>query len=167
MPSVRDLASPEGLRDPYAVYARFRDAEAAGHDIDRIVVRYDQVAGLLADRRLSSDRVGGILAPLGGDVRGRCPRVERTLRDIVAFRDPPDHTRIRRLLASTFSFRMVQRVEGMIEGISARLLEAVAARRDFPGMAARGARNSRTQGAQVVAFEARSRMPASVPVMYA
>ena len=127
LPSVRDLASPEGLRDPYAVYARFRAAEAAGEDIGRVVVRYDQVAALLADRRLSSDRAGGILAPLGAGVRERCPFVARTLADIVAFRDPPDHTRIRRLLASTFSLRMVKRVADMIERISARLLDAVVA----------------------------------------
>jgi cytochrome P450 len=127
VPSVRDLATPEGLRDPYAVYARFREAEAAGHDIGRVVVRYDQVAGLLADRRLSSARVGGILEPLGSGVRERCPLVERTLRGIVAFRDPPEHTRIRRLLASTFSLRMVTRVAHMIEGISTRLLDAVLA----------------------------------------
>ena len=127
MPSVRDLASPEGLRDPYAVYARFRAAEAAGHDIGRVVVRYDQVAALLADRRLSSDRAGGILSPLGTDVRARCPLVARTLEGIVAFRDPPDHARIRRLLATTFSMRTVARVAGMIERISARLLDAVAA----------------------------------------
>ena len=126
IPSVRDLASPGGLRDPYAVYSRFRAAEAAGQDIGRIVVRYDQVAGLLADRRLSSARVGGILEPLGARVRERCPLVGRTLQDIVAFRDPPDHTRIRRLLASTFGLRMVKRVADMIEGISTRLLDAVA-----------------------------------------
>lgn len=126
MPNVRDLASPEGLRDPYAVYARFRAAEAAGEDIGRVVVRYDQVAALLADRRLSSDRAGGILAPLGAGVRARCPLVARTLEGIVAFRDPPDHTRIRRLLATTFSLRTVKRVTGLIEAISARLLDAVA-----------------------------------------
>jgi pimeloyl-[acyl-carrier protein] synthase len=127
VPSVRDLATPEGLRDPYAVYARLREAEAAGCDIGRVVVRYDQVAGLLADRRLSSARVGGILEPLGSGVRERCPLVERTLRGIVAFRDPPDHTRVRRLLASTFSHRTVKRVADMIGRISARLLDAVAA----------------------------------------
>jgi len=127
LPNVRDLASPAGLRDPYAVYARFRAAEAAGGDIGRVVVRYDQIAALLADRRLSSDRSGGLLAPLGTDVRGRCPLVARTLAGIVAFRDPPDHTRIRRLLASTFSLRTVTRVARLIERISARLLDAVAA----------------------------------------
>jgi cytochrome P450 len=127
VPSVRDLASPDGLRDPYAVYSRFRAAETSGHDIGRVVVRYDQVAGLIGDRRLSSERVGGILEPLGADVRDRCPLVERTLQGIVAFRDPPDHTRIRALLSSTFSTRMVKRVADMIEGISTRLLDAVAA----------------------------------------
>ncbi|HSF05038.1 MAG TPA: cytochrome P450 [Methylomirabilota bacterium] len=127
LPSVRELLSPAGLRDPYAVYSRFRDAEAAGHDIGHVVVRYDQVVGVLGDRRLSSERVGAILGSLGNDVRDRCPFVERTLQGIVAFRDPPDHTRIRNLLASTFSPPMVKRVADMIEGISTRLLDAVAA----------------------------------------
>jgi pimeloyl-[acyl-carrier protein] synthase len=127
VPSVRDLLSPDGLRDPYAVYSRFRNAEAAGHDIGQVVVRYDQVVDLLGDRRLSSERVDAILGPLGPDVRGRCPFVECTLRGIVAFRDPPDHVRIRTLLASTFSPRMVERIADMIEEISTRLLDAVAA----------------------------------------
>jgi cytochrome P450 len=126
-PSVRHLLSPDGLHDPYAVYARFRDAEAAGHDTGHVVVRYDQVVELLGDRRLSSERAAAILAPLSPDVRARCPLVERTLSGIVAFRDPPDHTRIRAVLMSAFSPRMVKRVSDMIEGLSARLLDAVAA----------------------------------------
>jgi pimeloyl-[acyl-carrier protein] synthase len=127
VPSVRDLLTPDGLRDPYAVYSRFRNAEAAGYDIGPVVVRYDQVVGLRGDRRLSSERAGAILRPLCSDARARCPLVERTLRGIVAFRDPPDHTRIRALLSSTFTPRMVKRVAGMIESISTRLLDAVAA----------------------------------------
>jgi cytochrome P450 len=71
------LLSPEGLRDPYAVYSRFRAAEAAGQDIGQVVVRYDQVLRLLGDRRLSSERVDAILAPLGSDVREQCPFVAR------------------------------------------------------------------------------------------
>jgi cytochrome P450 len=127
LPTVRDLLSPDGLRDPYAIYDRFRRAEAAGRDIGHVVVGYDQVVGLLGDRRLSSERVDAILEPLGPDVRRRCPFAERTLQSIVAFRDPPDHTRIRALLASTFSPRMVKQVGDLIEGISARLLDAVVA----------------------------------------
>ena len=127
LPTVRDLLSPDGLRDPYSIYDRFRRAEAAGRDIGHVVVGYDQVVGLLGDRRLSSERVDAILEPLGPDVRHRCPFAERTLQSIVAFRDAPDHTRIRSLLASTFSPRMVKQVGELIEGISARLLDAVVA----------------------------------------
>jgi pimeloyl-[acyl-carrier protein] synthase len=127
LPTVRDLLSPDGLRDPYAIHDRFRRAEAAGRDIGHVVVGYDQVVGLLGDRRLSSERVDAILEPLGPDVRRRCPFADRTLQSIVAFRDPPDHTRIRALLASTFSPRMVKQVGELIEGISARLLDAVVA----------------------------------------
>lgn len=124
-PSVRELLSPAGLRDPYAIYARFRRAEASGHDLGAVVVGYDAVAAALGDRRLSSDRAAGILQPLGADVRGRCPMVERTLRSIVAFRDPPAHTRVRALMASAFGPRTVKRVADSIERISARLLDAV------------------------------------------
>jgi len=124
-PSVRELLSPEGLRDPYVIYARFRRAEATGHDLGAVVVGYEAVIAALGDRRLSSDRAAGILQPLGVDVRGRCPMVERTLRSIVAFRDPPAHTRVRALMASAFGPRTVKRVADTIERISARLLDAV------------------------------------------
>ena len=107
VPTVRSLLSPDGLRDPYAVYDRFRDAQAAGADIGRVVVSFDEVASALTDRALSADRVAGILRPLDAEVLAQCPLVERTLRGIVAFRDPPDHQRVRGLLAKAFSPRMV------------------------------------------------------------
>jgi cytochrome P450 len=124
LPSVRDLLSPEGLRNPYAIYARYREAEAAGHSIGDVVVRYDQVVALLGDRRLSSERVDAILELRSGERGDRCPLVERTLKGIVAFRDPPDHTRIRALLSPPFGPRAVRAVSHLIEGISARLLDA-------------------------------------------
>jgi pimeloyl-[acyl-carrier protein] synthase len=124
LPSVRDLLSPDGLRNPYAIYARYREAEAAGHSIGDVVVRYDQVVALLGDRRLSSERVDAILEPRSGERGDRCPLVERTLKGIVAFRDPPDHTRIRTLLSPPFGPRAVRAVSHLIEGISTRLLDA-------------------------------------------
>ena len=116
---MRELLSPEGLRDPYVIYARFRRAEATGHDLGAVVVGYEAVIAALGDRRLSSDRAAGILQPLGVDVRGRCPMVERTLRSIVAFRDPPAHTRVRALMASAFGPRTVKRVADTIGSVSA------------------------------------------------
>ena len=125
VPHVRDLLSREGLRDPYAVYTRFREAEAAGHDIGGVVVRYDEVVRLLGDRRLSSDRVNAILEPLGAETRARCPLVGRTLQGIVAFRDPPDHTRIRAGLSPSFSPAVAKTAGRLIADLSARLLDAL------------------------------------------
>ena len=130
VPHVRELLSPEGLRDPYAVYARFREAEAAGHDIRDVVVRYDQVVRLLGDRRLSADRVNAILEPLGAETRAGCPLVARTLKGIVAFRDPPDHARIRAVLSPSFSSRVTEAASGLIAELSTRLLDTLEGERE-------------------------------------
>jgi cytochrome P450 len=125
VPTVRSLLSPDGLRDPYAVYDRFRDAQAAGADIGRVVVSFDEVASALTDRALSADRVAGILRPLDGEVLAQCPLVERTLRGIVAFRDPPDHQRVRGLLAKAFSPRMVAEQRDVIARMTDQLIDGV------------------------------------------
>ena len=130
LPHVRELLSREGLRDPYAVYSRFREAEAAGHDIGGVVVGYDQVVRLLGDRRLSSGRVNAILEPLDAETRNRCPLVGRTLTSIVAFRDPPDHTRIRAGLSPSFSPRVAKTASRLIADLSTRLLDTLEGERE-------------------------------------
>src|SRR5262245_50092987 len=127
---VRDLLSHEGLRDRYSIDARFREAEGSGHDIGDVVVGYDQVVSLLGDRRLSSERVKAIVEPLGADTRRRCPLVEDTLKDIVAFLDPPDHTRIRTLLSPPFGPRAVKATNRLIADLSARLLDPLKGERE-------------------------------------
>ncbi len=126
IPTVRSLSTPEGLADPYAIHERFRQAERAGLDIGPVVVSYDQVTAALGDRSLSSERVDGILGRLDDDQRTACPFVERTLTDIIAFRDPPDHTRLRRLLAATFTPKMVAHQRTTIERLAASMVESIA-----------------------------------------
>jgi len=133
VPSIRSLRSPEGLADPYAIYDAFRAAERDGTSIGNVVVAHDQIASVLGDRSMSSERVEGILRPLGDEVRARCPYVDRTLGDIIAFRDPPDHTRLRRLMASTFTPKTIARQREQIE----------AKRADVPDAGCRGRPNAR------------------------
>ena len=128
VPSVRSLRQPAGLADPYSIYEAFRTAEQEGADIGPVVVSHAQVASVLSDRSMSSERVGGILSSLGDDVRARCPYVDRTLGDIIAFRDPPDHTRLRRLMASTFTPKMMARHRDEIERTAERLVSGLVAR---------------------------------------
>lgn len=121
--ALRGLLSPDGLDDPYPVYRALRDAETAGRDIGRIVVRHDQVAEALGDRSMSSDRIPGLLAGLPADVQTDVAIVGSTLGDIVAFRDPPDHTRVRRLLAKSFTPRVLAQQRAAVERAARHLLD--------------------------------------------
>jgi cytochrome P450 len=95
------LTSPEVRRDPYGAYARLLAAGpvvGAGADL-RFVFGYDDCVALLRDRRASVDErkaAPGLPSP-------------DTLPTLIHL-DPPDHTRLRDLVASAFTPR---RVEGL------------------------------------------------------
>lgn len=123
--SVR-LSSPGGLADPYAVYREMRAAAEAGEPTGRFLFRYEDVRAAVYDRELSSDRVSAILRPLPDEARAGAALLERTLRDIVVFTDEPDHRRLRRLLTTTFTPRMVEQARPMIGRVADRLLDTLA-----------------------------------------
>jgi cytochrome P450 len=122
---LRDLLTPEGLRDPYRVYREIRAAVDAGRPAGRVLFRHDDVREALDDRDLSSSRVSAILRPLPEDVRTRAALLERTMRDIVVFKDPPDHGRLRRLLVRAFTPRTIERAKPAIARATDRLLDAL------------------------------------------
>lgn len=79
-----------------------------------LVIRHDDARRVLADPRLSN-RIGrGVL--LGGGSAG--PTSEHMLSS-----DPPDHTRLRRLVSAGFTARRVERLEPRITAIANRLLD--------------------------------------------
>lgn len=120
---VRRLLSPQGLADPYSIYREIRTASDAGAHTGRFLFRYADVREALYDRELSSDRVSAILRPLPEEVRSETGLLEQTLRDIVVFRDRDDHRRLRRLLTSAFTPRMVHRARPMIERMTGGLID--------------------------------------------
>lgn len=121
MPTGFDLAellTPAGLADPYAVYARWRDDHANGADPGRLVFDADAASAVLTDATWSSDRVPSLLRRLPD--RDRFASLEDTLRSITAFSDPPDHTRIRRVMARTFTPRAVSAMAPEVRAIAER-----------------------------------------------
>lgn len=123
---VRRLTSPEGLADPYSVYREIRAAADAGESTGRFLFRYEDVREAVYDRDLSSDRVSAILRPLPEEARAEAALLERTLRDIIVFTDQPDHRRLRRLLTTAFTPRMVEQAKPMIARVADRLLGELA-----------------------------------------
>jgi len=87
-----------------------------------LLTRYDDVRDALADPRLVKD---GLLSPLG--LRPQLPPdiYAATARNMLTV-DPPDHTRLRRLLQGAFTARRIERLAPAITAIADRLIDDLA-----------------------------------------
>jgi cytochrome P450 len=116
------------LTDPYAVYERLRDTapvhRIAGTDGNPawLVTRYEDVREALANPLLSLDKRHA----LPGGYRGLAlpPALDANLLNM----DPPDHTRIRRLVGPVFTPRRVEQLRTPIRQTADRLLDALGPR---------------------------------------
>ncbi|MFI1737306.1 cytochrome P450 [Streptomyces sioyaensis] len=116
------------LDDPYAAYAALREAgpvhRITGADGSPawLVTRYDDVRSALADPRLSLDRRHA--GP--GGYRGFAlpPALDANLLNM----DPPDHTRVRRLVVKAFTPGRVETLRAPVRRVAEELLDAMAER---------------------------------------
>ncbi|MFI6047321.1 cytochrome P450 [Nocardia sp. NPDC051321] len=129
LPTERD-ASPF---DPPSEITRLRDARPVspivfpdGHQ-GWIVTGYDAVRQLMADTRFSSRQDIGILHTLE-DISDMPPVTEPSpqIPGLFIAMDPPDHTRLRRLLTGTFTVRRMRQLEEHIIEITERQLDEMA-----------------------------------------
>jgi len=111
--------------DPFPTYHALRrwDPVHRCPDGSYFLTRYDDVAAVYQDHaRFSSDKRVEF-APKFGD----SPLYEHHTTSIV-FRDPPDHTRLRRLFAPAFTPKALAALEPRIGALVDRLLDAAASR---------------------------------------
>ncbi len=120
-----ELFAPSGRRDPHPAYHRVRAERPIWFDPangEHLLTRYADCEAVLRDQRWSSNpehlnafpatdpRAGGV-----GDMTGL-----RTL----LFLDPPDHTRLRRLVSKAFTPRTIERLRPRVEALTVELLDA-------------------------------------------
>jgi cytochrome P450 len=124
------LATPEGQADPYPYYARMRhEARVSRTAFGPYVVNgYEECLGVLRDPRLGrgigiEDTSSGIFSD-AGTRRGEF--LEASQHNML-LSDPPDHTRLRRLVSRSFTSRQVERlrpaVHSLVEGLLDELTE--------------------------------------------
>lgn len=133
MPADLDdlLTSQSFFQDPYPVYHHLRTeapvywSEALG---GWVLTRYDDVAAVLHSPAsfLNSGRVTYLLQQLPPEARRQVEALERHYQLGVAHTDPPDHTRLRTLLAKAFTPRMVEAQRPKIVAVVNELLDAAA-----------------------------------------
>jgi cytochrome P450 len=125
---------PAVLADPFPLYARLRDEDPA-HWSPRlkawVLTRYEDVKRVCLDSTMSSDRLRPFFATLPPPEAGKIAELARYLTLWMVFRDPPEHTRLRRLAARVFNVRSINALRPNIESLTAWLLDRLAERKEF------------------------------------
>lgn len=116
---------PEFRANPYPFYHRLRAADPVHrHPMGFwVLTRYDDVAMVLHDPRFGRQGLHHVLAEVYGDDAepGELPRS-------MLFRDPPDHTRLRSLVARFFAAPAIEAMRPRIQSLVDDLLDRAATR---------------------------------------
>ena len=145
---IRFLLTPEGRADPYTPYRQLREAAPVlRSSLGPIVLsRYEDCMVALRDPRLGRgmalrDDVGGPgLGFAGLDVD---PELRRRFFDRAGnnmlFADPPDHTRLRRLVSRAFTPKRVESLRPAVRAMVDQHIDDMIEARDVDVMALRPA----------------------------
>ena len=124
---------PDVLADPFPIYRRLQDEDPAHwspHLRAWVLTRYEDVKAACLDLAgLSSDRLTPFFA--ASPEASRMAALQACLTRWMVFRDPPDHTRLRRLAARVFNVRSIQALKPGIESTTQWLLERIGERETF------------------------------------
>ena len=125
---------PATLADPFPLYARLRDEDPA-HWSPRlkawVLTRYEDVKRVCLDSSMSSDRLRPFFATLPPAEAAKVGELVRYLTLWMVFRDPPEHTRLRRLAAKVFNVRSINALRPNIEKLTAWLLDSLSDKKEF------------------------------------
>jgi cytochrome P450 len=132
-----DLLGPQYLQDPYPIYRRLREEDPV-HWFEPwnawILTRYSDVVSVLREDGKKFSVVGRVkraVAVLPTAVQEEmAPALDHFSVGLV-HSDPPDHSRIRRLISAAFTPRSVAESETWIQELVDQLLDGLAGREHF------------------------------------
>ncbi|ANZ15353.1 cytochrome P450 [Streptomyces noursei] len=130
VPPVPNLDDDAFHIDQYRTYAALRDkgpvhrVRFGGQDA-WLIVRYQEARAALADLRLSNDQkkvYGEVDLPT---YLGYSEETKPYFANNMGANDPPDHTRLRKIVAHAFTARQIDRVRVRTEQIASELLDTM------------------------------------------
>ena len=131
-----DVSDPAFIADPYPVLNELREAtpiywnEAAGH---WVITRFSDVQETLRDRRMGRNYTHLFShAALGrAEPDSRWAAFQQHEQWSLLCLEPPDHTRIRRLVAKVFTPKSVTAIRPAVQGFADELLDACQEKSQF------------------------------------
>ena len=122
------------VADPFPLYRRMQDEDPAHWSPllrSWVLTRYDDVKRVCLDSGMSSDRLHPFFAALPSAEASRMAQLMRILTLWMVFRDPPEHTRLRRLASRVFHVRSIHALRPNVEALTAWLLGQIGERENF------------------------------------
>jgi cytochrome P450 len=133
-PALADLFAPASRADPYPGYRRWRETMPVFRAAEELLVltRHADCAAMLRDSRFGHGGPEYLPVPAPEYRVPDEPLVDERGLPVRSFLrlDPPDHTRLRRLVAKAFTPRMVAQLAPRIERITDELLDTALAVKD-------------------------------------
>ena len=128
MTMTYDPAAPEVRRNPFPVYSQLQDDDPVHWSESLrswVLTRYDDVRQVAMSDVMSPDRLRPFYAQLKGERREILAEVMRYLSLWMVFRDPPEHTRLRRLVGTAFTPRSIEALADPVGRVVDQLLDAL------------------------------------------
>lgn len=132
---VTDVMAPEILADPFGEYGRLRDrcpvsrGSYLGEDL-WLVTGYPELREVLGNQRFVHNALRSVPGWQGGDPRQELARkfgfpdeLADYMTPALLNSDPPEHTRLRRIVTRAFTVREVTRMRPFIESVVDRLID--------------------------------------------
>jgi cytochrome P450 len=129
--SLADVLQPQYIANPYELYRLLREADPVYWDERAnawVLTRYVDVAAALRDARFSSEGFMEDIGWIPDEIRPMLEPPIRALTRQMLFMDPPDHTRLRGLVAKAFTPRVVEGLRPAIKQIAGELLDKAMAK---------------------------------------
>ena len=125
---------PQVLADPFPLYRRMQDEDPC-HWSPRlkawVLTRYEDVRAVCLDNAMSSDRLRPYFATLPPEEARRVAEIMKVLSLWMVFRDPPEHTRLRRLTSKVFHVKSMHAMRPRIEALARWLMDEIGDRATF------------------------------------
>ena len=128
-PAKKVVFSDEILQDPYPTYARLHE-EGPLHFLEVgskfavwSIISHSECSSIAKDPRLSAKRAQQLLLPLPISRQAEFGELARMFSLWMIFMDPPEHTRLRKLLNKGFSPAAIEGLRPQVEAIVDRMLK--------------------------------------------